>query len=42
MDNKDIAASLGYKLVGKEGETEKTVEQAPVENILLFVCFNRV
>ena len=32
MDNKDIASSLGYKLVSKEGETEKTVEQAPVEN----------
>ena len=32
MDNKDIAASLGYKLVGKESKAEETVEQAPVEN----------
>lgn len=32
MDNKDIAASLGYKLVGEESKAEETVEQAPVEN----------
>ena len=31
-NNKDIAASLGYKLVGEESKTEETVEQAPVEN----------